>query len=313
MRNNLTDLSAARAWHRAIAMVMVLAAAFGLSVSGASAALHSTAGSNQAAIFEAAAGTNQHKRAVQHDFLVHQSAKRYVGLSEHSAGDTPKSGVRYASYEETSPYTAGRYWYGPKSKQKIYKKKYTKKRKYSKKRYTKKKRKKKKRYVAKKRKSKASKKVYTAKSSQFTVDKITGQTRPKIVLPTQLDPKEKVRLAALGPQSFDLEPQKKKSLTGGGVRWIASSGCLKPSLRNKVYRVAANYGRVTVNSTCRSKKHNRRVGGARRSQHLTGNAVDFRVHGNWRGAAAFLRSHPGGYKHYGGGRFHIDGGSRRRW
>ena len=61
------------------------------------------------------------------------------------------------------------------------------------------------------------------------------------------------------------------------------------------------------------RRHNRRVGGARRSWHLTGNAADIRIWGNVRAAARYLRSVAGGYKHYGGGLFHIDTGPRRSW
>ena len=107
-----------------------------------------------------------------------------------------------------------------------------------------------------------------------------------------------------------------KSLSGGsGVRWVAPASCLNGALKSVVAQVAANYGAVTVNSTCRDRKRNARVGGARKSHHLTGNAVDFRVRGNVRGAYAFLRSHGsvGGFKHYGGGLFHIDTGPRRTW
>ncbi len=68
------------------------------------------------------------------------------------------------------------------------------------------------------------------------------------------------------------------SLTGGGIAWRASSGCLAGNLRSIVASLTG-YGSVTVNSTCRSPGHNRRVGGARKSWHLTGNAVDFRIHG----------------------------------
>jgi hypothetical protein len=102
------------------------------------------------------------------------------------------------------------------------------------------------------------------------------------------------------------------SLTGGGIAWRASSGCLAGNLRSIVASLAVSHGSVTVNSTCRSARHNRRVGGARRSWHLTGNAVDFRIHGaNIRRVYAYLRSNVGGLKHYGGGRFHIDNGPRR--
>ncbi|MGE5267463.1 MAG: YcbK family protein [Deltaproteobacteria bacterium] len=105
-----------------------------------------------------------------------------------------------------------------------------------------------------------------------------------------------------------------KSLTGGGVRWAASASCLNGTLRSVVTQVAS-YAPVTVNSTCRSKSHNRKVGGASKSHHLTGDAVDFRVHGNVGAVYAFLRSNGslGGVKHYGGGLFHIDTGPKRSW
>ena len=123
-----------------------------------------------------------------------------------------------------------------------------------------------------------------------------------------------VRVASLGGV-YAPKPSLGPSLSGGSVRWAATSGCLNSGLRSVVASLAASYGPVTVNSTCRSRRHNARVGGARRSHHLTGNAVDFRVRGNWRGVMAYLRSSGtvGGLKHYGGGRFHIDTGARRSW
>jgi len=123
----------------------------------------------------------------------------------------------------------------------------------------------------------------------------------------------RTRLASLGG-SFAARPEPRSSVAGGGIRWAASSGCLNSSLRSVIASVASLFGGVTVNSTCRSRGHNARVGGARHSHHLTGNAVDFRVRGNWRGVLSYLRgSSAGGIKHYGGGLFHIDNGPRRTW
>lgn len=105
------------------------------------------------------------------------------------------------------------------------------------------------------------------------------------------------------------------SRSSGNISWSASSGCLNGTLRSVIHQVANNYGSLRVNSTCRSASHNRRVGGATHSHHLGGNAVDFRVFGNVASVASFLRSHGsvGGFKHYGGGLFHIDTGPRRSW
>jgi hypothetical protein len=126
---------------------------------------------------------------------------------------------------------------------------------------------------------------------------------------------KKKRYAALDTGAMiDTSPQKSVA-GGGGIRWVASAGCLNGTLRSVVAQVAANYGSVTVSSTCRGKSHNRKVGGAPKSHHLTGDAVDFRVRGNVRAVYAYLRSHGsiGGVKHYGGGLFHIDTGPRRSW
>jgi uncharacterized protein YcbK (DUF882 family) len=99
------------------------------------------------------------------------------------------------------------------------------------------------------------------------------------------------------------------------IRWVASADCLAGALRSVLVELAASFGPLVVNSTCRSRRHNAQVGGARRSFHLTGNAVDFRVAGNPRPVLAFLRARKdvGGLKHYGGGVFHLDTGPRRTW
>ncbi len=123
-----------------------------------------------------------------------------------------------------------------------------------------------------------------------------------------------IQLASLGREAGPVG-QSRNGLAERSVRWNASSTCLNSTLRRIVGEVAANFGPVTVNSTCRSHSHNARVGGSRQSLHLTGNAADFRIAGDTRRLLAFLSSHRsvGGLKHYGGGVFHIDTGPRRTW
>lgn len=119
------------------------------------------------------------------------------------------------------------------------------------------------------------------------------------------------KVASLG-RTVDVTPVI-TTWASGNVAWKAPESCLNSALRSVIANVAANYGSVTVSSTCRSRGHNNRVGGARHSHHLTGDAADIRVGGNTRAAAAYMRSAVGGFKHYGGGLFHIDSGPRRRW
>jgi hypothetical protein len=120
-----------------------------------------------------------------------------------------------------------------------------------------------------------------------------------------------VHLASLGRPEPEIAAPKGSLSGGSGIRWVANAGCLADSLRSVIAHVAANFGPVTVSSTCRSHSHNRRVGGARRSYHLSGQAADFRVKANIGAVHAYLRSAVGGLKHYGGGLFHIDTGPRR--
>ena len=99
------------------------------------------------------------------------------------------------------------------------------------------------------------------------------------------------------------------------IHWRASVECLASPLRSVLNLLVGEFGPLTVNSTCRSPSHNRRVGGATRSRHLTGDAVDFRVGGDYGEVHAFLKRmrSVGGLAHYGSGVFHIDTGPRRTW
>ena len=110
-------------------------------------------------------------------------------------------------------------------------------------------------------------------------------------------------------------PAAAPKLSGGPINWVASANCLASPLRSILAEVASLFGAVRVNSTCRSKAHNARVGGATHSYHLTGRAVDFRIAGNVKAVSQFLLSKKtvGGFKHYGFGVFHIDTGPRRTW
>ena len=127
----------------------------------------------------------------------------------------------------------------------------------------------------------------------------------------------KLRVASLGHEARDTEATlgSRSPLAEGPVHWAASSGCLNAQLRRVVNELAASFGPVTVKSTCRSRRHNAAVGGAHHSYHMGGNAADFRLRGNVRGALAFLSSLKtvGGFKHYRDGHFHIDSGPRRSW
>lgn len=101
----------------------------------------------------------------------------------------------------------------------------------------------------------------------------------------------------------------------GNVSWNAPSGCVPGALKSVLYQVSQKFGPVVVSSTARGHKHNRRVGGARKSWHLKCMATDFRVRGNTKGLYAFLRRHPsvGGLHRYPSGFYHIDLGPKRTW
>lgn len=134
--------------------------------------------------------------------------------------------------------------------------------------------------------------------------------------PTETKPALGPMVASLGRDMVSPAPSALPPLSGDSpIRWVASADCLAQPLRGVLAQLAASFGAIRVNSTCRSKRHNARVGGAPRSYHLTGNAVDFRVVANPNVVLAFLTGNRvvGGLKHYGFGLFHIDTGPRRTW
>lgn len=96
-----------------------------------------------------------------------------------------------------------------------------------------------------------------------------------------------------------------------------STSCFPPKLLSFINELRTRFGRVEINSGYRSRSHNRQVGGARRSQHMSCNAIDFSVPGvprsevklfltaNFRGRA--------GVGFYCNNRFHLDVGNVRQW
>lgn len=143
--------------------------------------------------------------------------------------------------------------------------------------------------------------------------------RPKteVLLPAAPPTGEGPMLASLGRDFVAPPTSAAPGLTGDPIRWLAtaSTDCLAAPLRSVLIELAAAFGPMTIRWTCRSKQVNARVGGAKRSYHLTGNAVDFNMSANYRAILAFLKGNKlvGGLKHYGQGAFHIDTGPRRSW
>ncbi len=147
--------------------------------------------------------------------------------------------------------------------------------------------------------------------------------RPKfeaVILPKEIaSPPKDIgpMVASLGRDFLAPSPSAAPGLASERIHWLpkASVECLATPLQGVLTELAAAFGPMTVRWTCRDKQLNARVGGAKRSYHLTGNAVDFNMTGNYRAILSFLKSNKlvGGLKHYGGGAFHIDTGPRRTW
>ncbi len=102
------------------------------------------------------------------------------------------------------------------------------------------------------------------------------------------------------------------ALVRNGRPW----NCVPARLKRVINDVRARFGKVIITSTNRSKRHNRLVGGKKRSYHLGCRAIDFYVKGRTKGLVSYLARHPGvgGYKRYARtGHYHIDTGPKRTW
>jgi Peptidase M15 len=154
----------------------------------------------------------------------------------------------------------------------------------------------------------------SAAPAPATQPSIALDAKSEAAAPTPV-PSNARAVASLGTAPVEPAPTPQAPPSAGPINWVASANCLASPLRAILAEVAALFGTVRVNSTCRSKAHNARVGGASRSYHLTGQAVDFRIAGNPKAVSQFLlgKKTVGGFKHYGFGVFHIDTGPRRTW
>ena len=97
-----------------------------------------------------------------------------------------------------------------------------------------------------------------------------------------------------------------------------NTSCFPARLRALLHKVSVHYGRqLIITSGYRSPYHNRRIGGARRSQHMHCKAADFYIPGvNKYALARYLKRLPGrgGVGTYSGNRtVHLDIGPRRSW
>ncbi len=128
----------------------------------------------------------------------------------------------------------------------------------------------------------------------------------------------KTNLAKRGKSSKRGWRTRSKGLGFAAANRGVSTSCFPPRLRKLLKKVSNHYGRkLRITSGYRSHRHNRRIGGARRSQHLHCTAADFYVPGvNKYTLARYLKglAGRGGVGTYSGNRIvHLDVGPRRTW
>jgi len=156
-------------------------------------------------------------------------------------------------------------------------------------------------------------------------------SKPKVVLvaaPVLPVPKPKVLLTALsyahraddqatqGPSPKGAKRVQGLLVASASPNWKVKG--LRPDIMRLLKRVQRHYGKpLHIISGCRSKKHNRRVRGAKRSQHLYCKAADFKIAGvSKHKLVAYLKSMPGrgGVGLYCRSSYvHLDTGPKRYW
>lgn len=164
-----------------------------------------------------------------------------------------------------------------------------------------------------------------------TAPRVVPLPKPKVVLvaaPVLPVPKPKVLLTALryahmagdedaqGPAPKGAKRVQGLLVAAASPDWKVKG--LRPDIMRLLQRVQRHYGKpLHIISGCRSKKHNRRVRGAKRSQHLLCKAADFKIAGvSKHKLVAYLKSMPGrgGVGLYCRSSYvHLDTGPKRYW
>lgn len=118
-------------------------------------------------------------------------------------------------------------------------------------------------------------------------------------------------------EETDVRKYELASMRGVTLNTDDDTNCAPDKLVGFIDELRTRFGNVEITSGLRSTKHNRQVGGARRSQHLSCNALDFKVPDVPRSevkqflAAKFMGR--AGIGFYCNNEFHLDIGKPREW